>query len=173
MPRAVSLPLLPSFLPAYFFGNSATSIDGTGPIDEVEVRRSSVKIKLNPGVTASQVVDLRIFERFTFDSSQSEAEEKWGPADKFESDRAAMYSEYIRPQGRIQFYLSRDFVQWIEVIPNDLFADHFLSRHIAKHLDLSLQSQSVYIPIPYQQSYMTVYLSGKRISRVAWLPNVH
>ena len=108
-------------------------------------------------------------EGFTFETSQHEAEESLGPADRWEKEGESSYNEYIRPWGRLRFYEAPEYAEeggivgmanWIEALPNELFADHFFSKHVAEHLDPSQQSQKVYIPVPEERCYMTVYLNG-------------
>jgi len=162
------------------YWNRPTIIIGTGPVNELEIGPDSVTITLNPGVTVGQAVDLEVFEGFTFETSGYKAEQTLGPSDKWQEEGEASYNEYIRPRGRLRFYQAPEYgeegwivgmADWVQALPNELLADHFFCKDIAKHLDLSRQTQKVYISVPAERCTMTVHLDGNRVARIAWLPH--
>lgn len=157
-----------------------TTIKGTGPVSQLKLRPDSVSVALKEDTTASEIANMRVFERFSFDTSAYEAEESLGDPDKWGKEGDATFNEYIRPMGRLRFYEAprygeqggiEDVTNWVEAVPNQLFADQFFDKAIAKHLDLSKKTQKVYIPVPSQRCYMSVTLDSSRVSRIAWLPH--
>jgi hypothetical protein len=154
-------------------------VPGSGPIDHLEFRSDYVSVALKRGVTTNEIADTKVFDGFNPNNSSFDIEEKLGGSDNWVNERETSYNEYVRPNGRLRFY--SDFIRgdenesshearWIELIPNQLLVDKFLTKDIAKHLDLSRANQTVYIRNETDGTYLTSYLVRNRVVRIAWLP---
>lgn len=162
------------------YSNWPTTIKGTGPVSKIELSSDSVSVTLNEDSIVSDVANMRVFEGFSFDTFGYDAEEVLGQSDKWKKEGDASFNEYIRPMGRLRFYEAPEYGQeggiegmthWVVAIPNQLFADQFFNKAVAKHLDLSQTTQKFYIPVPAQRCYISVTLDGPQVSTIAWLPH--
>lgn len=158
------------------FGCSKT-IPGEPPIKELEISKSEIIVWLLPKTPIQSVKKMSLLGRLEPGVSQSEAEEIFGPPDQFVVEKKSLsYAEYILPLGRIRVYenffqteYEAGYANWLLVYPNNISVDNYLIKQITKHIDVaSRRTKIIYIMNFSKDEFLTIYLDGNQITKIAW-----
>ena len=146
-----------------------------GPhLQKIEKRGRDYTLHLKAGSSLSDIAALHVFEGYSpsthFDFEESVSDR---PSKYVQDDDHHHYVEYVLEHGRMEFHTEFHpeigIGVWVELLPTDLAVDAFFAADVAVNLDLTKDRFKVFIPPNQGYTYMTVFVSDRKVNRIAWL----
>ena len=159
-----------------FSGCGRDKITGEPPVESLEIGKRDMRVILLPGNSVKRIQKVSVFGNFHPSLNLYEAEKRFGKPDNFIQEKENLtYSEYILPRARVRVYkefyqteYETEITNWLVAFPRNISVDDYIIKQIAKHIDVK-NLETIYIMNSSKQEFLTIYLSGNRVTEIAWL----